>query len=181
MEDAARNEDPPGVFRRFRAVYVHTQFLRYLLFSGIAAVTNFTIGLLLYDVAGWDGAVSYKSAVTLGFLAGMAVSYLLNRNFTFSRSGRRAHREARTFFIVSVGGLLLTVAIATGLRAGPIPWLATATTDAPLVGALVADVEASSHAIAIGLVAFYSFASHKFFTFDKGITAAIRRLLASGR
>ena len=172
---------PRSIFRRFLAVYAQTQFLRYLLFSGAAAVTNFIVGLLLYEVAGWDGPISYKSAVTLGFLAGMMVSYLLNRSYTFSRSGRRAHQEVRTFFVVSLGGLLLAVIIASGLRAGPIPWAAEVLDGAPLLGPLLAQSEASAHALAIGLVAFYSFACHKFLTFDQGITAALKRLLARFR
>lgn len=171
----------PGILGRILAVYGRTQFLRYLIFSGLAAVTNFGVGVLLYDVAGWDGPVSYKSAVTIGFLAGMAVSYLLNRAFTFSRSGRRTHQEIRTFIIVSMGGLLLTVVIAAGLRTAVMPLLAAAAADVPILGPVLANGEASGHFVAIGLVAFYSFACHKFFTFNKGITAVLRRLLASRR
>ncbi len=170
-----------GALQRLLAVYLQGQFPRYLLFSGIAALTNFIVGLLLYDGAGWDGPVSYRVAVSLGFLAGMVVSYLLNRRFTFSQSGRRAHREVRTFFIVSLGGLLLTVVIATGLRSGPVPWFAEVFVTGHLIAPVLADGEASAHALAIGLVAFYSFASHKFLTFDQGITAALRRLFSRPR
>ena len=97
--------------------FLTPRFLRYVVCSGLAAVTNFLVGNLLYNLAGWDGTWSYRLSVTLGCSAGMVVGYLLNRVFTFDRSGRRMHQEAATFVVISLGGLILTVLIAACLRA----------------------------------------------------------------
>ena len=83
----------------------------------------------------------------------------------------------RTFVVVSLGGLLLTVAIATSLRATLTPWLIALLAPETLLARLAGDGEATSHFLAIGLVAFYSFTSHRLFTFDKGISYYLKRLL----
>ncbi|MDP6705671.1 MAG: GtrA family protein [Alphaproteobacteria bacterium] len=157
--------------------FASTQFLKFLLFSGLAAAANFLVGLFFYNVLGWDAAWSYKLAVMLGFVAGMVVSFALNRAFTFARSGRRLHQEMHTFVIVSLGGLLLTVVLAASLRAWTTPWLIAALPPGTLLARLAGDAEATSHFLAIGLVAFYSFTSHRLFTFDKGISYYLRRLV----
>lgn len=161
---------------RLAGAFLTPQFVRYIVCSGLAAVANFVVGNVLYNLAGWDGAWSYKLAVMLGFVAGMAVSYLLNRAFTFDRSGRRLHQEIRTFTVVSLGGLVLTVLIAAGLRASLMPVLLPALRAEGPLGRLAADPEAASHFLAIGLVTFYSFTCHRLFTFDKGISHRLRRL-----
>jgi putative flippase GtrA len=174
---AERTDDREGGGQaRLARSFASTQFLRFLLFSGLAAAANFLVGLFFYNFLGWDGAWGYKLAVMLGFTAGMVVSFCLNRAFTFARSGRRLHQEMRTFLIVSLGGLLLTVVIAASLRSFVTPWLIALMPDDTLVGRLAGDSEATSHFLAIGLVAFYSFTSHRLFTFDKGISHYLKRL-----
>ncbi len=167
---------PLTTVQLFVRSFLTPQFLRYIFFSGLAALTNFIVGNMLYNLAGWDGTWSYKFAVTLGFGAGMLVSYILNRYFTFARSGRRLHREIRTFVIVSLGGLLLTVLIAASLRAYVTPALLGYLPDQGLLQTMAADPEATSHFIAIGLVLFYSFTSHRLFTFDRGISHHFGRI-----
>lgn len=156
--------------------FLTPQFLRYVVCSGLAAGANFAVGNLLYNLAGWDGLWSYKLSVMLGFGAGMAVSYLLNRAFTFDRSGRRMHQEVRTFVAVSLGGLVLTVLLAAGLRAYVTPGLVGWLPADGALGWLAGDLEASSHFLAIGLVTFYSFTLHRLCTFDRGIRHHLRRL-----
>jgi len=154
--------------------FATSQFLRYVVCSGLAAAANFLAGNLLYNFAGWDGAWSYKLAVMLGFCTGMAVSYGLNRAFTFDRSGRRMHQEVRTFVVVSLGGLALTVLLAAGLRAYVTPGLVAALPTDGAIGRFAGDPEATSHFIAIGLVTFYSFTFHRLFTFGQGLRAGLR-------
>lgn len=156
--------------------FLTPRFLRYIACSGLAALANFVVGNVLYNVAGWDGAWSYKLAVMHGFVAGMAVSYLLNRLFTFDRSGRRLHQELRTFTVISLGGLVLTVIVAASLRAYVTPSLVALLPSAGTLARLASDPEATSHFLAIGLVTFYSFTFHRLFTFDRGITPHLRRL-----
>lgn len=161
--------------------FLTPQFVRYIVCSGLAAAANFLAGNLLYNLAGWDGVWSYQLSVMLGFATGMAVSYLLNRAFTFDRSGRRLHQEIRTFTVVSLGGLVLTVVVAASLRAYVTPSLLSILPSEGVVGRLSSDPEATSHFLAIGLVTFYSFTCHRLFTFDRGISHHLRRLLARRR
>ena len=170
----AANEAEPGTLAR---ILPPRQLFRFVVFSGLAALTNLLVGFLLYDVAGWDGIWSYKSAVIIGFSAGMGVSFFLNRTFTFSRSGRRMHQEMRTFALVGQGGLVLTVTFAAGFRATLAPWLATLPPPGSRLWLIANDIEATSHLMAVDLVAFYSFLSHKFLTFNRGIWHQLRKLL----
>lgn len=157
--------------------FLTPRFLRYVVCSGLAAVTNFLVGNLLYNLAGWDGTWSYRLSVTLGCSAGMVVGYLLNRVFTFDRSGRRMHQEAATFVVISLGGLILTVLIAACLRAYVTPDLVAWLPADGTLGRLM-DPEATSHILAIGFVTFYSFSFHRLCTFNKGIRHHLRRLCA---
>jgi putative flippase GtrA len=168
----AAERQAPGAARAL----LTPQFLRYVVCSGLAAVANFAAGNLLYNLAGWDGAWGYKVSVMLGFATGMAVSYFLNRAFTFDRSGRRVHQEVRTFVVVSLGGLLLTVVLAAALRAYVTPGLVGLLPADGGLARLAGDLEASSHFLAIGLVTFYSFTFHRLCTFDRGLRHHLRRL-----
>lgn len=148
--------------------FLTPQFPRFLLFSGIAALTNLGVGYLLYDVAGLSQHWHYGLSVTVAFLAGMGVSFILNRHFTFAPSGRPVRHELRTFFIVSLGGLILTVALTYLLRGSVVPVLVAL----PLVASRVPPaltIEMMSHFGAVGCVTFYSFACHKIFSFGRGI------------
>ena len=162
------------------------QFPRFVVFSGIAAMTNLGVGYSLYEAAGFNRHWQYGLSVSIAFLAGMAVSFILNRTFTFEPSGRPVQHEMRTFFIVSLGGLVLTVALTYLFRAAVIaalvslPWLA-----ARMPAALTPDV--IGHFTAVGCVGLYSFACHKLFSFGKRIavqsaclSAAERGLLRDG-
>ena len=132
-------------------------FHRFLVFSGFAALVNFLVGNLLYGVMGLSGTPEYQFAVATAFVAGMGVSFVLNRRFTYPASGRPAQSELRDFFIVSVGGLALTTLLSS-LFLGPLR--------AAGVGALLPP-ESAAHLCAIGLGAFYSFFAHKTVSFRR--------------
>lgn len=144
------------------------RFATFLIFSGLAALSNIASGYAFYDVFGFSEGWRYSVSVALAFLIGMAVSFTLNRRYTFERSGRRWHQEAQTFVLVSVIGLLLTVALAYGFRATVVPPALQAWREATGHD-LNRHLELLSHVLAVGLVAFYSFAAHRLLTFDKGI------------
>ena len=159
------------------------QFPRFVVFSGIAALTNLGVGYLLYQSAGLNQHWLYGLSVSVAFLAGMAVSFILNRSFTFDPSGRPVQHEMRTFFIVSLGGLALTVALTYLFRAAvfaaliALPWLAARMPAAPTPDVI-------GHFTAVACVGFYSFACHKLLSFGKrsrahspGDSAAERNLL----
>ena len=81
------------------------------------------------------------------------------------------HEELRTFFVVSLGGLLLTVNLAYVFLNSLLPWLLS------LTGLAAAHLNAEfiSHVAAVGIVALYSFTAHKLFSFGKGFRHFLRR------
>ena len=114
---AARDESQKGLA-------IRVQFLLYLAISSIAAMVNLLVGFSLYALLGLSAGSLYALSVAIGYLAGMVVNWSLNRVFTFPGSGRRKLSELRTFVVVALIGLLLTVALAAGFRSTLAPYIA---------------------------------------------------------
>jgi putative flippase GtrA len=157
------------------------QFLLYLTISSTAVIVNLFVGFSLYALIGLSARFLYSLSVAIGYLAGMAVNWSLNRAFTFPYSGRRRLAELRTFLVVALAGLLLTVPLAGALRYTLAPHVAQIIARSGLVHAVSA--ETTAHFAAVGMVAVYSFLSHKWLTFAHGIRFQVSRLrqLACGR
>ena len=143
--------------------------LRFLIFSGSAALVNFAVGHFLYGILGLVEGAQYAFSVAVAFLSGMSVSFALNRRFTFPPSGKAKSEEYRMFFLVSIGGLLLTTAIAQSLFVGAHGILISMSDLAPI------DLrpETLSHLLAIGTTAFYSFFAHRYLSFGRKTWSAI--------
>lgn len=136
-------------------------FHRFLLFSGFAAAVNLLAGQLFYGVLGFAEGWQYAFSVGIAFLCGMVVSYRLNKRYTFPPSYRDAHREITDFFLVSIGGLILTSSMAYGLRSQMPGMLGDMTALVPLP----ISIETLAHVISVGVTAIYSFLAHKFISF----------------
>ncbi|MGC9370878.1 MAG: GtrA family protein [Paracoccaceae bacterium] len=134
---------------------------RFILFSGCAAAVNLLAGQLLYGVLGLSEGWRYGFSVAVAFLCGMAVSFVLNRRFTFPPSGREAHREIVDFFLVSVGGLVLTSTLAQLFFFHAPGVLRSLAALAPVSPA----AETLAHVLAVGLTAIYSFLAHRYISF----------------
>lgn len=78
------------------------QFLTFVVVGVIAAVAHYGVLILLVELGGMAPVI----ATLWGFLAGAAVSYALNRHFTF-RSHRPHRAAAPRFLLVSVVGFVL--------------------------------------------------------------------------
>lgn len=119
---------------------------------------NLAAGYALYGVMGFDDGAEYAFAVSLAFIAGMGVSFVLNRRFTYPASGRAIATELRDFLLVSLGGMTLTTTFA---------WVLVAYAHAAI--AQLTDgflpPETVAHICAVGLTAFYSFFAHKLISF----------------
>jgi putative flippase GtrA len=152
---------------------VPVQFVLYLAISSIAALVNLFVGFSLYALLGLSAGVLYSLSVSIGYLAGMAVNWSLNRAITFPGSSRRALSELRTFGVVALVGLLLTVALAAALRGTLAPVLADFVGRS---GLHVPSADAVAQVMAIGTVAIYSFMAHKWLTFAHGIRFQAWRL-----
>lgn len=151
------------------------QFLRYLLCAGLAALVNFLAGSLLVDGFGLASAWEFPLAVAAAYGLGMAVNFLLNRNYTFA-SDRRGIDQARTFVVVALSGLALTTCVASLAR--PVLALLGAGTFA-FLPAPFGTPETLSRLLAIALASVYSFTAHKHFTFNRGIRLPLLRLMRS--
>ena len=149
------------------------QFGLFLLLSGFAAAVNLAVGSALYALLGRRGSATYAFSVSAGYLAGMAISFSLNRTFTFERDGRNCLPQLQSFLLVAWVGLILNTGVALTLR-----WFATTVlgiSQATSIGWI--RVDSGAHASAIGLVAVYSFLAHKHLTFGGGVRAGLARLL----
>jgi len=127
---------------------VNTEFFRFLLAGGIAAVANIMSRLLLSMV------VRFDVAVAAAYLVGMATAFILNRQFVFDRSDRRVHSEMMRFVLVNVAALVQVWIVSVGLA----EWLF------PRVG-LTWRAELIAHVIGVLSPVAASYLGHKHFTF----------------
>lgn len=151
------------------------QFLRYLVCSACAALVNFVIGFALVNGAGFTSSLLYAVAVAVGYCGGMAVNFFLNRRFTFSGNDRTKIQQARTFLVVALSGLALTSGVASLVRA----LLQAVPLQTALAGnglGPLASAETIGQIAAIGIVSFYSFAGHRYLTFNRGIRFQVLKL-----
>ena len=143
------------------ALALDPQFLRFLLFGGIATLVSFFGGFALYAFL----AVPYAPAVFAGSAAAIFVNFALNYVFNFHYRGRSMAAQFATFASVAGIGTVLTAALAKGLFHASL-WLF------PSLALL--DAEVACHVLAIGIVTFYSFFAHKYFSFNQGILAPLK-------
>lgn len=166
--------DVRGIGRLLRPsaeIYISQEFLYFLMFGGLAALTNLVVGALLY---GTPAIMPYWVAVFTGAASGLVVNFGLNYKFNFRFRGRSMAAQFRTFCLVSVFGIILTTALALLLRG---IFIAIAV-DAALTRAnLPVTTEFLAHFCSVGLVTFYSFAAHKFLTFNIGVRNRLRNMV----
>ena len=147
--------------RRAIALALDPQFLRFLLFGGIATLVSFFGGVALYAFLD----VPYAPAVFIGSAAAIFVNFALNYLFNFHYHGRSMAAQFVTFASVAGIGTVLTTLLAKGLLHAGL-WLFPAFS--------LLDVEVAYHVLAIGIVTFYSFFAHKYLSFNKGILAPLK-------
>lgn len=88
------------------------QFMRYVAIGGVAFVVDFAILLGLTEVLGWH----YLLAATVGFIAGLAVNYLLAVRWVFDYRRLQSRRaEFVIFGLVGIAGLGLTNLLLYGM------------------------------------------------------------------
>lgn len=130
----------------------------FLLCSGLAALINLVVGYLLYSTVGLDSQIGYAVSISLAFLVGMTVSFVLNRQFTYAPSGRAPLQELADFLMVSLVGLLLTTSVAL--------LLIRSSRDVMLIVLPTALLpETIAHLCAVAVTAVYSFLAHKHISF----------------
>lgn len=119
------------------------QFSAFVIVGLIAAVAHYGTLIGLVEAK----AMGPVPATLLGFIAGAAVSYVLNRRFAFESD--RPHREAAwRFGVVSIVGFTLTGLIMAGL---------TGYLGAPYLPAQI---------LTTGIVLFWNFLANRYWTFS---------------
>ena len=148
-------------------IFFSKQFIYFLLFGGMAALTNLLVGWLLYQ--GDNAMLPYSLAVFIGASSGLLVNFGLNYAFNFGFRGRSMLGQFRTFFIVAAVGTLLTAMLAR-LFLAIMHWLGA---DGLTFGSQAVTDKLVAHVISVGVVTFYSFVAHKYLSFNLGIRNAL--------
>ncbi|MBQ9453250.1 MAG: GtrA family protein [Desulfovibrio sp.] len=152
-------------FHKSVTLFFSPEFLRFLLFGGIATLVSFFGGFLLYAFC----SVPYAPAVFIGSAAAIIVNFALNYAFNFHYHGRSMTAQFITFASVAGVGTVLTTLLAKGLLYLGLRLFPTCS---------LLDVEVVCHVLAIGIVTFYSFFAHKYLSFNAGILAPLKKLAA---
>lgn len=127
-----------------------SQFLRFLVSGGIAAVVNLACRYAL------NRYMPFGTAVVLAYLVGMVVAYALARRFVFAASGRPIGSEIRRFALVNVLSLALVWLVSVGL----------ARLIFPAIG-VTWHAEDLSHLIGVAVPTISSFFGHRLYTFGQ--------------
>ncbi|MDQ5955135.1 MAG: Group 1 glycosyl transferase [Patescibacteria group bacterium] len=85
----------------------HRQVVKFAIAGGLSACTNFIILFVLTDLF----HVYYLVSATVAFLAAFAVSFLLQKFWTFEHNTGRTHTQLMLYFIAAMVNLLITIGL----------------------------------------------------------------------
>ncbi|WP_371397638.1 GtrA family protein [Fretibacter rubidus] len=125
-----------------------SQFFKFLVTSGIAAIVNIAAR------AGLSQALSYDVAIITAYIIGMGTAYILARQFVFDPSGKAPSREMGGFIVVNIIALIQVWAVSVLLARWVFP-----TFGFDYYPALVA------HIIGVASPAVTSYFGHKYISF----------------
>ncbi len=83
---------------------VTPQFLSFLVCGGIATIFDWSIFYVAAYVVKWN----YMLAVTLSYITGSTINYVLNRNITFDNKYNNIPLQFLVFLTIASSALLLT-------------------------------------------------------------------------
>jgi len=158
-----------------RKALISAQFARFLAFGGLAAVVNLGVGALAY-AHGPASLLPYWLAVLLAASCGLLVNFVLNHIWNFRFRARSTMAQLRTFIVVATIGTVLTVVLAEG---GLRLLLALGIDRVPLPLSFTVSARFAAHFCAVGLVTFYSFFAHRYFSFNIGFRGRLRQFVSS--
>lgn len=140
----------PSVATALR-VLLSTQYSRFLLTGGVAALVNIIARFLL------SYAIAFEAAVVGAHLIGMLVAYSLMRSFVFKASGRSIAAELYRFALVNLVTLAVIWCVSVGL----------ARIVFPSIG-FTWHTEDLAHVIGVLAPAVTSYWGHRYFSFRTG-------------
>ena len=159
--------------RQAESALLVKELAAFLLFGGIAALTNLLVGWQLYG-KGLFPALPYWCATGIAASCGLVVNFGLNYAFNFKFRGRSAFSQFSTFCIVALIGVAITSALSYGILSllnalvGPVLHL----------GSIPVKSVFAAHFAAVGLTVLYSFPAHKCMSFNAGIRAQVQQVCA---
>lgn len=128
--------------------YFSKEFIKFFLVSTFAALINF--GSRIY----FSSFTKYPNAIALAFCCGLFVAFLLNKRLVFKNGKQKVLRQFIIFFVVNIGGLLQTLAVALLLREWFFPSIN-----------FYFHIDEISHLIGVGIPLFTNYFAHKYFSF----------------
>lgn len=136
--------------KRPLAAVFSSQFFRFVVSGGLAAVVNILSRIALSQLT------SYSVAIVIAYLIGMTTAYVLMKLLVFERSGRRAAEEYLRFGMVNLVALAQVWGVSMLFAFYIFPWLM------PAVSAMT-----PAHVIGVLSPIVTSYVLHKHFTFRR--------------
>lgn len=149
------------------------EMLVFLVFGGLAALSNLLVGWQLYG-KGLFPALPYWCATAMAAASGLLVNFGLNYAFNFKFRGRSALRQFTTFCVVALVGVAITSALSNGI----LLLLNTLAGSRIGLGGFAVKSTFAAHFTAVGLTVLYSFPAHKLMSFNVGIRAQFQNVFA---
>jgi putative flippase GtrA len=109
----------PQYVRRVAVLAAVTQFARFVLVGGLTTAAQYAVLVVLVELAKQDAVVS--SAI--GYLCGAALSYWMNRVWTFASTVSHAAAGSRFAVMVALGFCCNALAMLVLTRTGQLPYL----------------------------------------------------------
>jgi putative flippase GtrA len=141
---------------------IANQIIKFLIFSGAAALANIFLRIVLSDLA----HLNFHLAISVSYFIGMIINFSLNKNFNFPEGPRKYTQEMQTFIVIALVGLFLTN-ILSGFFLKLMRGFHIFSSNIN---------ETASHILAVGIVSIYSFIGHKYFTYKKGLIFKFRKV-----
>lgn len=129
-------------------IKLNSEFSRFVLTGGFAAGVNFLSRIALSNF------MSYRLAVFIAYLIGMATAFILSKIFVFQNSGHSTSTEFIRFSIVNIFAVIQVWLISVGLAEYGFPAVN-----------FVFYPEEVAHLIGISVPVVTSYYGHKYFTF----------------
>lgn len=131
-----------------REAFNLAEFIKFVGLGGLAAAVNY-LSRFVFDL--W---MPFEAAVTLAYLAGMVVAFILFRQHVFSDGKGSGRQQVFRFTVVNLVGIVLAVCVSTLMARVVFPWVGW--TWQPF---------AIAHAIGIAVPAVSSYFGHKHYTY----------------
>jgi len=128
--------------------YFSKEFILFVVCSGISAVVNFFVRIILTVY------IEYAIAIVLAYICGIIVSFTLNKIFVFNIRTGNIHKQLGKFIIINFSGVCITLFLSLLFRNVIFPFIG-----------FTFYVNEFAHVIGLSFTAFTSFLGHKYFSF----------------